>query len=195
MAFRLKHLLGGCRKRSVFSDAELKKHWDHKRYNRPFVVNFLFLYSLPKRPNLKALKEHNVIGAAPRGFEPLSDQSFRRLLEVSHADTRFIVKLSLASQRRFWPERKRSSFAAHYFAGRTSTRWYSMLRARSVGCGEFTLGEVLMLGAGGPLAVYSRRWRDRPAILRSVFRRTVRGLRLGGKARSPVPAPLCLART
>ena len=87
----LNTFLAVCRKRSVFSDAELKKHWDHNRYNRPFVVNFLFLYSLPKRPNLKALKEHNVIGAAPRGFEPLSDQSFRRLLEVSHADTRFIV--------------------------------------------------------------------------------------------------------
>ena len=87
----LKTFLAVCRKRSVFSDAELKKHWDYRPHNRPFVVNFLFIYSLPKRPNFKMLSDNGVIKAAPRGFEPVSDQSFRRLLEVSRAEPRFIV--------------------------------------------------------------------------------------------------------
>jgi predicted nucleic acid-binding protein len=80
-----------CRKRSVFSDADLATHWNSTPSNRPFVVNFLFVYSLPKRPNLKLLNEQKILKDAPRGFEPLSDQAFTRLLEVSNADTRFIV--------------------------------------------------------------------------------------------------------
>ena len=80
-----------CRKRSVFSDAELSKHWNYRRYNRPFVVSFLYVYSLPKRPNLKTLLDNGVIQEAPRGFERISDASFRRVLELSNADARFVV--------------------------------------------------------------------------------------------------------
>lgn len=85
--------LAACRKRSVFSDDELKKHWDWSPYNRPFVVNFLYVYSLPKRPNLKKLDEIGMvrISAAPRGFTRITDESFKQLLEVSNANTRFIV--------------------------------------------------------------------------------------------------------
>jgi hypothetical protein len=85
--------LAVCRKRSVFSDRELKEHWDYTPRNRPFVVNFLFVYSLPKRPNLKQLTDIGVItNGAPRGFELISDKSFNNLLEVSNADARFIVR-------------------------------------------------------------------------------------------------------
>lgn len=35
-----------CRKRSVFSDEDLAKHWNYNRRNRPFIVNFLYTYSL-----------------------------------------------------------------------------------------------------------------------------------------------------
>ena len=87
----LQAFLSVCRKRSVFSDAQLKAHWDYRPHNRPFIVNFLFVCSLPKRPNLKTLSESGVIKTAPRGFEPITDQAFKRLLELSHADTRFIV--------------------------------------------------------------------------------------------------------
>lgn len=80
-----------CRKRSVFSDAQLLEHWNYNPRSRPFVVNFLYCYSLPRRPNLKTLQENRIIREAPRGFELLSDESFRRLLEVSDADARFIV--------------------------------------------------------------------------------------------------------
>ncbi len=83
--------LAACRKRSVFSDEDLVKHWDYSPANRPFIVNFLFVYSLPHRPNLKALTEAGVLASAPRGFEPLSDQSFAKLMELANADTRFVV--------------------------------------------------------------------------------------------------------
>jgi hypothetical protein len=83
-----------CRKRSVFSDKELKEWWDYRRGNRPFVVNFLFVYSLPKRPNLKQLDEIGMVKAnnVPRGFAPITDESFEKLLKVSNADPRFIVR-------------------------------------------------------------------------------------------------------
>lgn len=80
-----------CRKRSVFSDAELKKWWNWNARNRPFVVKFLYAYSLPKRPNLALLKESNIIREAPRGFEEISGAAFSKLLAISNADERFIV--------------------------------------------------------------------------------------------------------
>jgi predicted nucleic acid-binding protein len=80
-----------CRKRSVFSDKELKEHWDWKAWNRPFVVNFLYTYSLPKRPNFAGLKEANIITEAPRGFDEISDAAFDKLLEISDADKRLII--------------------------------------------------------------------------------------------------------
>ena len=80
-----------CRKRSVFSDAQLKKHWNYRPSNRPFVVDFLYTYSLPKRRNLAALKENNIIKEAPRGFEEISDPAFSRLIDISHANKSLIV--------------------------------------------------------------------------------------------------------
>ena len=80
-----------CRKRSVFSDAELAGHWHFNQSNRPFIVNFLYLHSFKKRLNLKELKEYGIIEEAPRGFEPLTDEAFNRLLGESHANQRFIV--------------------------------------------------------------------------------------------------------
>lgn len=83
--------IAACRKRSVFTDAELKKFWDYKPNWRPFVLNFLFVYSLPKRPNLKALQENEIVKVAPRGFDRISDDAFERLLRVSNAKADFVV--------------------------------------------------------------------------------------------------------
>jgi hypothetical protein len=80
-----------CRRRSVFSDEKLKEFWNYNPANRPFVVNFLYTYSLPKRPNLAKLKEEKIIAEAPRGFDEISDASFTRLLEISHANKSLIV--------------------------------------------------------------------------------------------------------
>jgi hypothetical protein len=81
-----------CRKRSVFTDSELATYWNYSPWNRPFAVNFLYVHSFPSRPNLKQLKELGIVIEAPRGFEPLDDRAFDRLLEIAHADQRLIVR-------------------------------------------------------------------------------------------------------
>jgi len=83
-----------CRKRSVFSDKELKKHWNYNRYRRPFIVNFLYVYSFPKRPNLAKLIELGVVanvGSAPRGFEPISKEQFCKIIQESQGDESIVV--------------------------------------------------------------------------------------------------------
>lgn len=83
-----------CRKRSVFSDDDLIKHWDYNPHNRPFVVNFLCAYSFPKRPNLKWLIENGVIAdisSAPRGFTRLTQQQFETILRGSQTDESLVV--------------------------------------------------------------------------------------------------------
>ena len=79
-----------CRKRSVFSDEELSKHWNWRR-DRPFVVNFLYVYSFPKRPNRKAMMDAGIMGDAPRGFLELTDTHFSTLLSLADADPRIII--------------------------------------------------------------------------------------------------------
>lgn len=84
-----------CRKRSVFSDDELLKHWNWSPNNRPFIVNFLYVYSFPApRLNLAQLIELDIVTnvqSAPRGFELLSDEAFNLILDHSNAKKDFIV--------------------------------------------------------------------------------------------------------
>jgi len=83
-----------CRQRSVFSDAELRRHWNYKPYDRPFIVEFLYAYAFPKRPNMAALIDAGVIAdvkSAPRGFERLSAKQVAKILELAEADTRTLV--------------------------------------------------------------------------------------------------------
>jgi len=89
-----KHFVSLCRQRSVFSDAELRRHWNYKPNDRPFIVEFLYAYAFPKRPNLAALIDAGVIPdihSAPRGFERLSPEKVQRILELAEADTRLVV--------------------------------------------------------------------------------------------------------
>ena len=83
--------IAACRKRSVFSDAELLKHWNYKPGNRPFVVNFLFVCSFPRRPNLEKLRELGILTDAPRGFERLTDEAFDRILGAANVDRHLVV--------------------------------------------------------------------------------------------------------
>lgn len=87
-----------CRKRSVFTDEQLKEHWNYRIGGRkwipPFVVDFLYLYSLPKRPNLGALIDMGVIrdtSSVPRGFEELSQEQFETVFKAAQADESFII--------------------------------------------------------------------------------------------------------
>lgn len=81
-----------CRKRSIFSDQELIEWWEYNPRSRPFIVNFLYVYTFPKpRLNLQNLQELGIISVAPRGFELLSDTAFTTLLEHSNVDERVII--------------------------------------------------------------------------------------------------------
>jgi hypothetical protein len=83
-----------CRKRSVFSDEELRNHWNYRKSNRPFITGFLYAYSFPKRPNLKELIDNGVIRnieSAPRGFEQITETQFSTILLLSQTDPRLIV--------------------------------------------------------------------------------------------------------
>ena len=83
--------IAACRRRSVFTDQELLAQWNFKPWIRPFIVNFLFVHSFPKRLNLKQLKEIGIIAAQPRGFEQITDEAFATLIKASGSDGRFIV--------------------------------------------------------------------------------------------------------
>jgi predicted nucleic acid-binding protein len=74
-----------CENVTVFGDKELRQHWDYYPRNRPFVVKFLSVYSLPERPNLSEMKGEGILLTHPRGFEPITDRGFYRLLEIANA--------------------------------------------------------------------------------------------------------------
>ncbi len=75
-----------CRKRSVFNDEELKKHWNYYPNLKPFIVNFLYTYSFKKRPNLKWLNENGIIPNIldmPRGFREINREDFIKIANYS----------------------------------------------------------------------------------------------------------------
>lgn len=83
-----------CRKRSVFTDKELKEHWNYKNWNKPFIVNFLYAYSFPHRINLKDLIEMGVIAniqSAPRGFTKISKDDFYSIIKRTKTDAYIVV--------------------------------------------------------------------------------------------------------
>ena len=83
-----------CGKRSVFSQQELKLWWDNIPSNRPFIVNFLYAYSFPKRLNLKTLIELGVIKdiqSAPRGFTEISNDLFEIILRETESNENIVV--------------------------------------------------------------------------------------------------------
>lgn len=82
------------RRRSVFTDTKLKEHWDYNLKNRPFLVNFLYVYSFPHRINLKELIDLGVfdgIDDAPRGFKKISKTQLTTILKATKTDESFII--------------------------------------------------------------------------------------------------------
>lgn len=83
-----------CRKRSVFTDKQLSAQWNLYPTIRPFIVNFLYVHSFPKRINLKRLIEIGVIPSvndAPRGFTRISVTNLRDILRECQADESLAV--------------------------------------------------------------------------------------------------------
>ncbi len=84
------HFVELCRKRSVFSDDELKEHWHYYKNNKPFIVNFLYLDSFPTpKVTLGDMRGLSIIQVAPRGFEPISPLKFEEILRVARANQQF----------------------------------------------------------------------------------------------------------
>jgi len=83
-----------CRKRSVFTDEQLSSQWNLYSTIRPFIVNFLYVYSFPKRINLQRLIEIGVIPSvndAPRGFTRISVNNLRDILRECQVDESIVV--------------------------------------------------------------------------------------------------------
>lgn len=75
-----------CKKRSVFTENELKEHWDYYPNLKPFVVKFIYSYTFRKRPNLLWLIENGIISDinnVPRGFQEISRENFRKIAQYS----------------------------------------------------------------------------------------------------------------
>ena len=76
-----------CRKRSVFSNEDLLKHWNFYPNLKPFIVNFLYTYSFRKRPNLEWLVNNGIIQdyeSVPRGFSKISTEQFDTILKFAY---------------------------------------------------------------------------------------------------------------
>lgn len=82
-----------CRKRSVFTNEELAEYWNYNN-TKPFIINFLYAYSLPKRPNMARLIELGVIkdiDSAPRGLDPINKEKFFAVINESQSNESIII--------------------------------------------------------------------------------------------------------
>jgi len=83
-----------CRKRSVFTDEQLSSQWNLYSTICPFIVNFLYVYSFPKRINLQRLIEIGVIPSvndAPRGFTRISINNLRDIMRECQANESIVI--------------------------------------------------------------------------------------------------------
>lgn len=91
------HFIELCRKRSVFDDVELKRHWNYSTYGkwiRPFIINFLYIYTFPTRLNMAKLIELGIfegVHSAPRGFEPINLNNFNKIIKESNTDEGYFI--------------------------------------------------------------------------------------------------------
>lgn len=83
-----------CRKKTFFANDQLQEFWDRYERSKPFVVEFLYTYSFPKRPNLAKLVELGIISdimAVPRGFSRISLEQLHLILKESKSNESLIV--------------------------------------------------------------------------------------------------------
>ncbi|OKS89252.1 PIN domain-containing protein [Mucilaginibacter polytrichastri] len=83
-----------CKKRSVYSEQNLRNQWRSNPRSRPFIVSMLYTYSFPQRINLKSLIENEIIPSieeAPRGFKEITKQQLEKILKLTNTDASYIV--------------------------------------------------------------------------------------------------------
>lgn len=85
-----------CRKRSVFSNEELKMYWNYNPKYRPFIINFLYVHSFPlgKRTNRKSLLDMGIISGEEnelRGLKKITKEQFIKILKITDTNESLIV--------------------------------------------------------------------------------------------------------
>jgi len=85
-----------CRKRSIFTDEELKKYWNWNQKLRPFIINFLYTHSFPtgKRINRQRLIELGVISGTKdelRGLKRITKKQFELILKETGTNESLII--------------------------------------------------------------------------------------------------------
>ena len=85
-----------CRKRSIFTDEDLKKYWNWNPRSRPFIINFLYTHSFPtgKRVNRQRLLELGVITGGQdelRGLKRISKEQFELILKETGTNESLII--------------------------------------------------------------------------------------------------------
>lgn len=82
-----------CLRGSVFPEKELRDMWNYNSV-KPFVVNFLYIYSFPKRINMERLIELKILNGvndAPRGFRKITKDEFELILQETKSESCFVV--------------------------------------------------------------------------------------------------------
>jgi len=90
----LEELVSICKKKTFFTGTQLKEFWDRYGNSKPFVVEFLYSYSLVKRPTLARLIELGIIrgvNSAPRGFTEITMDQLHLILKESKSNESIIV--------------------------------------------------------------------------------------------------------
>ncbi|MEO7049690.1 MAG: PIN domain-containing protein [Ferruginibacter sp.] len=83
-----------CKKKTFFTNEQLLEFWNKYPSSKPFVVDFLYVYSLAKRPNLARLVELGIIPdimSVPRGFSKITIDQLHLILKESKSDESFII--------------------------------------------------------------------------------------------------------
>lgn len=85
-----------CRKRSVFTDKELREWWNYKELNRPFIINFLHVYSFQQGERVirKRLLELGILTGEEnelRGLKPILKDNFLKIIKEAKIDESFII--------------------------------------------------------------------------------------------------------
>lgn len=85
-----------CRKRSVFTNNELKKYWNWNPKFRPFIINFLYVYSfvLGKRMNRKTLLDLGILSGTDnelRGLKMITRDQLLTILKETGTNESIIV--------------------------------------------------------------------------------------------------------
>lgn len=83
-----------CKNRSVLKENKLWEFWNYNDKSRPFLINFIYTYSFPKRINLKQLIDLNIIKSiddAPRGLKKISVDEFNKIISETESKQDFVI--------------------------------------------------------------------------------------------------------